>query len=108
MTLYPNPSSEAFIRLPVQIGFLAYTDGIQIDFIKATLCNLDWDPLLRKTKLNDARSYVAQDNNLSKTSPYFMEMMSYDCLNFVIHGGSWKQHVGFRQTGSLLVTAPLK
>ncbi len=25
----------------------------------ATLCNFDQDPLLRKTKLNDARSYVA-------------------------------------------------
>ncbi len=41
--------------------------------VKATLCDFDRDPLLRKTKRNDARSYVAQNSNFSKTGSFFTE-----------------------------------
>ncbi len=43
---------------------------------KATLCNFDHNPRLRKTKMNDARSCVAQNSNFSKTGSYFTEKMS--------------------------------
>ncbi len=47
------------------------------DDFKATLWNFDCDPLLRKTKLNDACYYVTQNNNFNETGSYFMENMLF-------------------------------
>ncbi len=57
---------------------------------------------------------TAQNSNSSKTGSYFMERMSSGfpsdvpqllCLNSVIHGGSWKQHVGCLQTEAAAAAA---
>ncbi len=47
-----------------------------LGLFKATLRNFDQDPLLRKTKLNNACSYNAQNSNFSQIWSYFTEKMS--------------------------------
>ncbi len=54
--------------------------------LKTKVCNFDHDPWLWKTKINDARYYVAGNSNFSKTRSNLMEttssgfpLMSYNC-----------------------------
>ncbi len=67
-----------------------------------------------KTKLNGWCYYIAQNSNFDEIGSYLMEKMSSGfpsdvlqllCLSSVIHGDSWKQHVGCLQTDAAAAAA---
>ncbi len=100
--------------LYLKITLLEKANCYQLTDIKATLCNFNHDPWFQKMKLSNAYWYVAQNSGFSRTRSYFTEKISSGsspdvlrllCLNSVIHGSSWKQHVGNLQTKAAAAAA---